>query len=89
MKTIKELRLARNLTLVQVSERMNLKNKEATKKGYPSSIYRLEAGTQIPTIGRLEELLRAMDYGIEIYAVDGEERIPIKFTHPRAKDAQE
>ena len=85
MRTLKELRLAKGITLRGLADRLDLK--DATKKGYISSLHRLEGGTQVPTITRIEAVLDALGYGIEVYAIDGDERIPIRFTHSRAKDA--
>lgn len=84
MKTIKELRLERGLTLQNIVDKLELG--DATKRGYVSSIFRLEAGTQVPTVARLERILEALGYKMEIYAIDGNKRIPLRLTHSRAKD---
>lgn len=84
MKTIKELRVERGISLRRAAE--ILEGMGRGKKHNFANLHKMEAGNNSPTVGKLADVLTAIGYELELYARDGDTLIPLHV--PRAKDAR-
>jgi transcriptional regulator with XRE-family HTH domain len=65
--TLKELRVQRGLTIQALADRLAL---AGIGTGYPRTVGQLEDGTNSPSIRSLAGILRALNYSLEITAID-------------------
>jgi transcriptional regulator with XRE-family HTH domain len=84
MKTLKELRVSEGISLRELAELLS--NDSRSGKGYFTALSRLETGKVNPSAVRLERILSALGYELELYAVKGSERVRLSI--PRAKDTE-